>query len=266
MSRFTSVRAVMGWASLFCATPVWGQPILTTPSAVPGSPLSQPLDPFPAPPEFAELLPDLTFYRTNLDDVYRMAFPAAGASPNSLGQFLFAESPEILFLTVGASGGVRSDQTFLFQVVGLFWQITVELKFDPATTLIFDTNDILTVSGTVQHIVAPHPEDANRGPVLQYNLEINADNATPMGTPGGPLLAVVANDVFAGEHPGISHLDLGMGRLVGLVETSTPPLFDDITVWTGFVIVVHTPQPSIFCLLASGAVVLLGWGSWRRWC
>jgi hypothetical protein len=118
------------------------------------------------------------------------------------------------------------------------------------------TNDVLTVSGIYQHISIPsHPEDNSVGKVFNFNLVLDADNAT-----GNEISA--EKILFLGHFPG-NHSDLFEAKLTANVSDILG--FNRITNWNFTLSAEHrsepVPEPVPEPLTMFGAAAALGYGA-----
>ena len=142
-----------------------------------------PTTPIPPNPALPELTSSSEF---NLSDAYNAFFgmPSPNQLPDKTG---FSEGPTLFALVLVNRGQaeVKESQTFGFVVTGDYWTVKSTLIFNPATAIIVDPNDELTLSGFVIHNGTlsapnqPHEGDEASGPQLDYSVTVNAGNKAP---------------------------------------------------------------------------------------
>lgn len=207
-------------------------------------------------------IPGLDFSNINLNDQYNLLFGAP--SPNKLPTLLWGESQETAFMGLTSDGDVNTFQTFNFLITGDYWRVRTDLTFNPSTAIIIDPNDELTMTGFVQHTGKlsapgiPHPGDSAAGPIIEYDMLINAGNKIQVPNPFGfTTFAVADNFAAVNTHPNVDHQDIILGILAANVEPDTNAQIsfrDEIEgFWTGAVIGSHAvPEPSTILLFGSG--------------
>ena len=227
-----------------------------------GEPTSPMFNTNPLPPN--PDLPGLDFSDTDLNAQYNTIFGMP--SPNKLPKLIWGESQATVVMVLTSDGSVDTFQNFNFLATGDYWKVRTDLTLNPATFIIFDPNDEITMKGFVQHFGKlsaegiPHAGDSASGPRIDYNMRINACNKTAVQNPFGFTTFAVADSFAATEvHPRINHEDVVLGGLAANVKPDTNiqfSFFDDIEgFWTGGVSGQHVvPEPSTLILLGSGMV------------
>jgi len=258
------VRVGGFWLAVICVgllyMPEASAVIVTVVDPAPSGDPFLPTDTLPPNPA----LPGMTSSEFNLSTGYQSLFgnPSPNALPDKVG---FSESPTlfVLVMTNRDAAEVVKSQTVGFVVTGDYWTVRSDLNFNPATALVFDPNDELTLSGFVIHngILSapgiPHDGDDASGPELKYSVTINAGNKQPH-----PILgfSVGNNNANAGIHPHVEHVDVINSALFAQVVPSSAggiDFFDDITHWSGAVVGGHIePEPASGVLLGMGLAMM----------
>jgi hypothetical protein len=209
-------------------------------------------------------LPGLDFSDADLNAQYNALFGTP--SPNKLPKLIWGESQMTLYMTLTSDGSIDTFQKFNFLATGDYWKVRTDLTLNPSTVIIFDPNDEITMNGFVQHFGklsvdgTPHAGDDEAGPVINYDMLINAGNKKAVQNPFGfTSFAVADNFVGAAVHPRINHEDVVLGGLAANVSPDTNAqfsFFDEIDgFWIGAVSGNHVvPEPSTMMLLGSGLV------------
>ena len=173
-----AIGLIFGTANLACATTLtlFGPGESTTTTDLPTGP------------------PDPAFTNSSLfdfNDFFRPTF--GGDSPNPLPRAAYKESELAFVLAMdggfGPSGRVDpivASQTFQFFIQGSFWSILGKLEFSPATTIFIRPNDVLTFSGDVVHLVAPHSGERAPGDAIPFNIELNGGKSLSVNRPIPP--------------------------------------------------------------------------------
>lgn len=244
-----------------------------------GEPTSPTFNTNPLPPN--PDLPGLDFSDVDLNTQYNTIFGTA--SPNKLPKLVWGENQTTVVMVLTSDGGVDVFQNFNFLATGDYWGVRTDLTLNPSTAIIFDPNDEITMNGFAQHFGKlsadgiPHPGDNASGPMINYDMLINAGNKKAVQNPFGFTSFAVA-DTFAaaGAHPRVAHEDIVLGALAANVRPDTNAqisFFDEIDgFWIGGVSGNHVvPEPSTAILLGSGmAGVFLrrrknSIGGWKSW-
>jgi len=251
-----AIGLIFGTANLACATTLtlFGPGESTTTTDLPTGP------------------PDPAFTNSSLfdfNDFFRPTF--GGDSPNPLPRAAYKESELAFVLAMdggfGPSGRVDpivASQTFQFLIQGSFWSILGKLEFSPATTIFIRPNDVLTFSGDVVHLVAPHSGERAPGDAIPFNIELNGGKSLSINRPIPPdvIPPTLADDLRAGvdgnakNHPGGNHDDIIFGAFIGQVRPNL--FFNDFQEYQGELDGFHTPEPSTWTLFVAGFAVLIG--------
>jgi len=267
----------VGWILLVAL----GMPVFTSPADAttlsvfgPMGPLQSALDPTPPPPG---LPAGLTFYAFNANSVYQPPMPGL-PSPNVLPLVGFAENPLSMMLTLVDLSPVAAAETFQFAIDGGFWSVSATLMFSPHGIPVVTTDEI-GLSGSVTHLIAPHPGEAAPGPVIDYGAAVSAGSRLTLSprlrdrltnaqiaqvrrlVNQRPPEARFGLDIESASHS--PHEDVVATELTALV----PGFFStSITGWTAGVFAVHVaPEPSGFVLFGSAALLGAGLlGALRR--
>ena len=174
--------------------------------------------------------------------------PADTSYPFSGATLTFKETDTQANVTLARDGfpsfnPFNRGSTHSFEIAGNSWKGSFKVNENAGFF-----NDILSLSGTFQHI-----GDSPFGDILTFNLQLNADDA-PIG--GGKIFTSKSVSL---PHPGIGHSDLFNVSLTATVNNPLFTPFDKITDWNFTLEAKHVPEPSsVLGVLAFGA---LGAGS-----
>ena len=245
----------------FFALPCFASIMMISGSSSPNATFD--MTPLPSNPN----LPGFTFSQTNLNTAYTNVF--GGNSPNPLPNASWAESETTAVLLLDNGKTVDTFQDFKFHITGDYWNIETNINFNPATAIIVDPNDHVTLSGYIQHFGKlstnniPHFGDIAEGPKINYSVDVNAGDKKERDA-FGP--AAAAGQGAAAEHLDIGHVDVEQSALFARVESKTFvfDVIDDISRWTGVVAATHidpfepsVPEPSTIFLFGAGMGGLL---------
>ncbi len=281
MKRVTSLTA---WTLLFgiLLLAVAGSPASATTIGFPGTAPVPPTFGLPAGP------PDPTQPGFNLYPFMLSQFiPPLPATPNPLPTGQFSESPlqfNLVMLAGFGPGGhidpIVVPQTFQFFIAGDFWSVQTQLTYKPASS-IFSPSDVVTMTGSAVHLIAPHAGEVAPGPTVPFNVVLNAGSVVTLppdfDVPSAALRKAIRDanlpagarfgfDVRGAVHDPGPHEDVIFGMLAGQIANPNNPFVgNEFEFWVGGVTGLHapTPEPGTILLLGS-SLAGLGAAAWRR--
>ena len=204
--------------------------------------------------------------------------PPLPATPNPLPAVLFAENPlhfNLVFLAgFGRDGRVDPlvvAQTFQFFVIGDFWSVQTQVTYQPATS-IFSPSDVVTLTGSAVHRIAPHSGEVAPGPAVPFNVVLNAGSVITLpadfGVPAEALRKAIRDanlpaggrfgfDARGAVHDLGPHEDVILGLLGGQIANPNNPFVgNELEFWVGGAAGLHTPEPATLLLWGTSAAGL----------
>ena len=166
-----------------------------------------------------------------------------GAINNSLDRTVTIQGGEILPVSLPGGGSTTQNVPY--------WETLLHLDLVNGAI-----NDRMSIYGSVQHVIAPHPGEAPKGPPLPFNLTLSAD--TNVSGPQSRTVTALAVDMQHNLETGqVSGHDDILRPVTIAANIDRGVFLDDITGFNIEVHAIHTPEPSTLVFVVTGLACFL---------